>query len=116
MNKIFILALPSLLSLLVFNSCSRKRVREPERKQNENDWFINQRIFPYGKLNYAAYNDAVKYVSSERSRLRTSGMLNNWQYAGPENIGGRITDVEMHSSSLQVMYLCAASGGIFKST
>ncbi len=116
MNKNFILAITGLLSLFVLGSCNKMRERETERKQDISDWFINQRIFPYGTMDYGAYSDAVKYVSSERGRLRSLSLTSNWQFAGPENIGGRITDVEMHSSSLQIMYICAASGGIFKST
>jgi photosystem II stability/assembly factor-like uncharacterized protein len=115
MKTIFRLFLIILPSLLIFGSCTKKKQEERERKQEGNDWFINQRIFPNGRVDYEAYRNAVNYVNSERGKLRTANMLNNWQYAGPENIGGRITDVEMHASSLQVMYLCAASGGIFKS-
>ena len=39
-----------------------------------------------------------------------------WQYAGPENLGGRVVDVEMPAGSTTTMYVCAASGGVFKST
>jgi len=31
------------------------------------------------------------------------------------NVGGRVTDVEMHSSDTNTIYACAASGGIYKS-
>jgi len=117
MNTISRLAIFSSLLLLVFVSCNKNDCEEEhERKQEVNDWFINQRIFPYGKIDYDAYHNAVNYVSNERKAMRSANMTANWQFAGPVNIGGRITDVEMHSSSFQIMYLCAASGGIFKST
>jgi photosystem II stability/assembly factor-like uncharacterized protein len=115
MNKLFIYTLTGLLTVLIFASCNNKNGKTTESKKEINDWFINQRIFPYGTVDYKAYSDAVSYVNSERNRLRSQNLTTNWQYAGPENIGGRITDVEMHSSSFQVRYLCAASGGIFKS-
>lgn len=117
MKTIFHFLLTSTLFLFAFSSCiKQKRNEEYKGKQEVSDWFINQRIFPYGTVDYAAYRNAVNFASDQQNQLRTSNMLNNWQYAGPDNIGGRITDVEMHASSFQVMYLCAASGGIFKST
>ena len=38
-----------------------------------------------------------------------------WEFAGPLNIGGRLTDVEMHPSDMETIYAAAAAGGIFKS-
>ena len=116
MKNHFQLLFSSLLLLFVFNSCHTRKAEQKAEKHEMNDWFINQRIFPSGKMDYKAYRNAVNSVRLEKSLLRMNGISNDWKYAGPENIGGRITDVEMHPSSLQVMYLCAASGGIFKST
>ena len=116
MKNHFQLLFSSLLLLFVFNSCHTRKAEQKAEKHEMNDWFINQRIFPSGKMDYKAYRNAVNSVRLEKSLMRMNGISNDWKYAGPENIGGRITDVEMHPTSLQVMYLCAASGGIFKST
>lgn len=115
MNKFCFFSLIFILVASFFVSCKSKTEKKPEKKRESNDWFINQRIFPYGTIDYEAYSSAVNYVSNERRKLRSQSLISSWQYAGPENVGGRITDVEMHPSSMQVMYLCAASGGIFKS-
>lgn len=85
------------------------------KPKSVNDWFINQRAFPYGKIDYQAYKTAVSYRSSAVSRMKMPGAGNHWQFAGCVNIGGRLTDVEMHPSDLQTMYIGAASGGVFKS-
>ncbi len=39
-----------------------------------------------------------------------------WTFAGPTNIGGRITDIAMHSSDLNTIYAAAATGGVFKTS
>ena len=40
----------------------------------------------------------------------------DWEFAGPTNIGGRISDLEMPADDINTIYAGAASGGIFKST
>lgn len=87
-----------------------------ERESNEelNDAFVMQRIFPYGKADVIAHKngvqDRIRQINSTRITTAT-----NWNNVGPLNIGGRLTDVEMPSSSLTTIYVCSASGGIFKS-
>ena len=38
-----------------------------------------------------------------------------WELVGPTNIGGRITDIDIHPNSPETIYLGAASGGVWKS-
>lgn len=85
-----------------------------EANDEIHDWFAFQRILPFGKIDDAAYRHAAR----ERMRLtREAGFRSttSWQNSGPVNIGGRLTDVEMNRSGFNVLYACAASGGIFKS-
>jgi photosystem II stability/assembly factor-like uncharacterized protein len=104
-----------ILALLIVAACSSKKsVRSEIEETAKDDWFINQRIFPYGKPDYESYNRAVQWKHNLRAP-QNSQFTQSWQFAGTVNIGGRLTDVEMPSNSLQVMYACAASGGIFKS-
>ncbi len=86
-----------------------------KEKEEVNDWFISQRIFPYGRMDYQAYRDALHWRNASLNRSPMPGSSNHWQFAGCINIGGRITDVEMHASDLQTIYIGAASGGVFKS-
>lgn len=37
-----------------------------------------------------------------------------WRSVGPANMGGRITDVEVHPSNPKIFYFAAAAGGIWK--
>lgn len=50
-----------------------------------------------------------------KENLLSSKDTSQWEFAGPLNIGGRLTDVEMHPSDMETIYAAAASGGIFKS-
>lgn len=79
-----------------------------------NDWFILQRVFPGQELNRSAV---------ERARLQASEMrrnappiAENWTFAGPSNVGGRITALAVHPSAPDTVYAGAALGGVFKST
>jgi len=84
-----------------------------ESKEYPNDWFITQRIFPQKEIRYDIYKQALENVNS----LKKKNNLNagTWQFAGPTNIGGRITDVEMSPNSFDTIYAGAASGGVLKS-
>lgn len=106
----------SFLIIVVFTSCYRTEQLDKATKADNKDWFINQRAYPYHKVDYNAYQKAFNFYQHQlqNNKMRTTSSL--WNLAGPVNIGGRLTDVEMHASSLTTMYLCAASGGVFKST
>ncbi len=95
----------------------------PEKKfkarpaQIPSDWFIDQRTYPFGSVNDVAYNEALFDAMNMQSMMRQNpeAAAAVWTFAGPVNIGGRLTDVEMHSSSQNTIYIGAASGGVFKS-
>ncbi|MCC7302595.1 MAG: T9SS type A sorting domain-containing protein [Bacteroidia bacterium] len=90
----------------------------PRPPQIPSDWFIDQRIYPYGNVDDNAYHAAIQQALTLRqtARLNPETQAAIWQFAGPVNVGGRLTDVEMHPSSQQIIYIGAASGGVFKST
>ncbi|MFC2120131.1 T9SS type A sorting domain-containing protein [Bacteroidota bacterium] len=80
-----------------------------------NDWLLAQRVFPFGHLNPEAYEASRKQaiaVQEELRNLKSGGQ--EWEFAGPLNVGGRVTDVEMHSADPNTIFACAASGGIYK--
>lgn len=80
-----------------------------------NDWFFMQRAYPTGEINQDVYVQSIKTAQKMKENLLSSKDTSEWEFAGPLNIGGRLTDVEMHPSNLQTIYAAAASGGIFKS-
>lgn len=85
---------------------------EKEKKEKyPHDFMFMQRAYPNGQLNTAAYSEAIAWKRQVAHKGNTSAV---WEFSGPLNIGGRITDIEIPTTQPQVYYVGAASGGIFK--
>lgn len=109
-----------LMAIMVFTIVS---MVSPTRRQTEkwktpnlkpSDWMALQRTYPYGRINPVAYLDAVQQTQvMMKTRLNRT---NPWTFTGPDNIGGRITDVECPPGNSQIIYIGGATGGILKTT
>ncbi|MCB9089155.1 MAG: T9SS type A sorting domain-containing protein [Calditrichae bacterium] len=93
------------------------RVFSPPQQQEAkipNDWFYAQRAYPQGEINHQAYREGQRQVLAlrEAAAIRESA---SWQPAGPRNVGGRISDLELSPTSFDTIYAGTASGGIFRS-
>jgi len=86
--------------------------REPSGRPNE--WFWRQRAYPRGEIR----QESVRAVLEQaRSKSREGfGLREAWTYAGPGNIGARVTDLAVHPSDPDLVYAAMASGGVFRST
>lgn len=90
------------------------RVSAPEGPNSiPNDWMDRQRSYPYGIIKSEAYLEAVHHAKDLHSDARKKAII-NWQFVGPLNIGGRITDIETPAGNSQSIFIGAASGGIFR--
>ncbi|MFQ5335273.1 MAG: hypothetical protein ACE5DN_04295, partial [Flavobacteriales bacterium] len=79
------------------------------------DYMYRQRAYPSGSINHEAFKEAIAQAQAiRRSGNRATSIA--WEFAGPTNFGGRITDIEMPASDQQTVYAGSASGGVFKST
>jgi photosystem II stability/assembly factor-like uncharacterized protein len=102
-----------------FNSCQNKNQKlfsgETDKiKQSEgDDYFYLSHSFPYGKIDYEAHRKAAQ--SFKKYFTITKSQTTAWEFAGPVNVGGRVTDIEFDPSNNQIVYLAAAFGGVFKS-
>lgn len=112
------LQIPILLLLMsaFLGACQQTEDRdfslESPAKSLPNEWFFLQRAYPHGTINTDAYYQAVR-----QSRAGLQFRSNQeWETVGPTNIGGRITDVELHPDDPQTIYFSAAAGGLFRST
>lgn len=88
---------------------------ESEILNYPNEWFFRQRAFPYGEINHQAYISALKQAKQISELSKKQRNESQWEFAGPINIGGRISDVEMDPTDLNTIYLGSAAGGVFKS-
>ncbi len=102
--------------VLLFQLNEKSFSERPFQEEKPNDWFFRQRAYPYEQINHTAYLNALEQARQLRDEAGSNRSDGIWEFAGPVNTGGRITDVEMHPSDLNTIYLGAASGGVFKST
>ncbi|MGB3342654.1 MAG: T9SS type A sorting domain-containing protein [Aequorivita sp.] len=110
-----------LVVIVSFLSCGEGSEKHKPVSQNEfkkkrdgkypHDFMFMQRAYPSGQINTSAYTEAIRWKKQTANRGASNAI---WEFAGPLNIGGRITDIEIPSSQPEVYYVGAASGGIFK--
>jgi photosystem II stability/assembly factor-like uncharacterized protein len=78
------------------------------------EFMAHQRMYPYNSINQENYLQAMKQCRDFKNAQKLFDYT--WEFAGPTNIGGRITDIESHPDSPETIYLGAASGGVWKTT
>lgn len=93
-------------------------IQPEEDRQNPNDWLFRQRSYPYGELDMKAYRQGAKKYRQQRQQQTAQKNLDNapWQFDGPTNIGGRVTDIEVIPGTPETVLVGAASGGVFRTT
>ncbi len=69
-----------------------------------------QRAYPGAYIPEYSYFKALDFAKEKRKKSGSKD--EDWVLAGPQNIGGRITDIEIANEKI---YIAAASGGIFVS-
>ncbi len=108
------LLLSILISFLYFNHFTHPIKNENDAAE-PSEWMMTQRLFPYMQADPDVYSQALKQVKAMKSSLKKSDEL-SWTFAGPVNVGGRITDVEYDPLHPRYVYCSAATGGVFKSS
>lgn len=89
----------------------------PKAASRPNDWFYMQRAYPYTSIPTQARLDAAEQARKLARESAAKGAKSVvWAEAGPKNIPGRITDLAVHPSEPEVIYVASAAGGVFKST
>lgn len=87
-------------------------------EKRPSQWWYEQRAFPFGYIPSERADAARSYALLEHNeaRLRTSvSPFLQWQFVGPDNIGGRITAMAVVPGGV-TFYIGAANGGVWKST
>ena len=108
--KIFLI----LLVGLIVSSCQSETVSNDKDAELPSLWMAAQRAYPYDRIDYKAIDKAQEQVT-EMMASRDPLYDRNWDFEGPTNIGGRITDIEMPRNDKNTIYAGSASGGIFRS-
>lgn len=76
-------------------------------------WFFEQRAFPGTEIPLETWRAEVRSASTLREAASKRTTL-SWTPRGPENIGGRITDIAVDPTDDDIVYAGAAEGGVFK--
>ena len=80
------------------------------------DLLFRQRASPTGIIKSGAYKEAALWRQQIEANTNSRATTSIWEFSGPLNIGGRITDIEIPNGDADTYYVGAASGGIFKTT
>lgn len=130
MKKIFILVSVSLIicaSVIFYlknrneiivsknNSAEKRNEKNSEAKYPSDIEYI-KRTFPFGQADPDAHLEALRKGQEMRRIAEADNSVPQWEFAGPVNIGGRISDLEYDPNNPQIVYAGAATGGVFKST
>jgi len=115
---LYLIALSLFIAFLLVNcKQSMEEIHKNETAESKllpSDYFFQQRAYPKNKIDTKAAQKAIAY--RERAPKNAAQRNNTWQFAGPTNVGGRVTDIEMFPADLNTIFVGTASGGIFKST
>ena len=112
---VFKIFLTAVICLTGCRKSEKAEINEAKAEARPNDWFYQQRAYPYFSLRSDLYYKAMEQtIAMDQAGLKSGQAA--WELVGPTNIGGRVTDIEMPSNDQNTIYLAAASGGIFKST
>lgn len=88
--------------------------KSKEKYPSDNEYL--KRTFPFWQADPYAHLDALKKGQEMRQATETDRSTPAWTFAGPTNIGGRVSDLEYDPSNGNIVYAGAATGGVFKST
>lgn len=106
------LVVTSLLSIFIIHK-THTDLEPNQAHLAPGEWMAQQRMFPYDKIKPEFYKSAInKAYQLNKESLSTKDYA--WEFVGPTNIGGRITDIEMPLNQSNIIYVGAASGGILK--
>jgi photosystem II stability/assembly factor-like uncharacterized protein len=78
-----------------------------------NPWFFLERAYPFGRIPREIWREAQFQARALREEKASRG---SWDFRGPNNIGGRITDLAVDPADASVAFAAAAEGGVLRTT
>lgn len=98
-----------------------KYKKSPEEKKmgpkaSPNAFFWEMRAYPKNDIDLEQYRKGREQAKALKQKLLTKDNPKSWEYVGPDNIGGRISDAVIDELNEDNMWALAASGGVWKST
>jgi hypothetical protein len=93
----------------------RGKKSQPGPDPRPSDWHWMRLTAPYFQADAEYYRQQID-IAREMRRSAPVNQLELVDFAGPTNIGGRISDIEFNPKNPNIVYAAAATGGLFKST
>jgi photosystem II stability/assembly factor-like uncharacterized protein len=78
-----------------------------------NPWFFLERAYPFGRIPRELWQQAQLEARALKAR---GGQRGTWEFRGPTNIGGRMTDLAVDPVDAAVAFAGAAEGGVLRTT
>ena len=114
-TKLFFYSLFLIVPFLISIRFIKPEIEEgSEDKYIPSEWFMTQRAASNGDIPYSQYLRAFEQKNKMIS-LQKTNVLGSWQAAGPSNVGGRITALDVDAQR-GIVYAGAAAGGVLRST
>lgn len=122
---------PLLIVALLFAGCAAEPARAPRDAGEPAHEGEGEARLPKGALRHYTQRldaddtvppDAVGVMLEQRDRmllartLDAGNVLQNWQWLGPGNIGGRLRAIVIHPTTPSTMWVGSVGGGIWKTT
>ncbi len=106
--------------LRVLPHMSYEEEHEEEHALEAFEHWYNQRAAPYDKIPNGAYIRAAEYartqMMNERELTDALADTSQWHSIGPDNVGGRVLAISLNPTNPNIVWVGAASGGLWKST
>ncbi|MDZ7292767.1 MAG: T9SS type A sorting domain-containing protein [candidate division KSB1 bacterium] len=83
--------------------------------QYPTEWAWLQRTFPYFTADRTAHVEALQQAQHMQRLAKSLTPQAKWNFAGPTNIGGRVSALAINPKNPEIVYAGAATGGVFKS-
>ncbi|MBT3920513.1 MAG: hypothetical protein HOF24_09045, partial [Flavobacteriaceae bacterium] len=100
-----------LIAIVFLSSCTNSTkttaIETEVFKKLPNDFMFVQRAYPTGEIKTDAYSKAIQWKKQQADRNNT--VLPVWEFSGPLNVGGRISDIEIPIDASETYYVGAAS-------
>ncbi|MBN2789737.1 MAG: T9SS type A sorting domain-containing protein [Candidatus Delongbacteria bacterium] len=96
----------------VFKKTAKHRQGGPKANPNANYW--EMRAYPEKDIDIRAYKRGLEQANQLKQELLKEKNPKQWELAGPMNVGGRFSDIEIDPNNEDIIWAATASGGVYK--
>lgn len=102
--------------VLLIASCQTQEVKSPKGPDKApGSWMYNQRAYPNGINKEAKALAELQYKRRFEIQVRDGNFNEPWKQVGPVNVGGRITDIALHPTDMNIIFAGSSVGGVWRS-